>query len=237
MARRNAIDIAPYLASSAVKAGHGKKGGIIILEQGMSVPGADTSAYRRAIELVERVKNPRRPTRQFMQRYETAVSRTRVQDPAAVCAAAWQRMTLAQRKAWVAREVKRNSIPGLAPVRRESAIRVGSRVTVQGFPGVFTVMRVLQNGRLHARRSDGAKVNAPLSGVRAARNPMEPTSAHGVELHAVTYKEQKRGDKSPKLYEHEFEGRAKPRLRYDGRDLKIKRAGSRYTVKDGWIHG
>lgn len=182
---------------------------------------------------------PRRPTRQFMQRCEPKVARSRVQDPAAVCAAAWQRMNVSQKRAWIAREVKRNSIPGVAPVRvnRAPSIRVGSRVTVSNFPGVFTVTRVLQNGRLHLRRSDGARVNAPMSGVRAAKNPMTPTNPRGVELHAVTYKEQKRGDKSPKLYEHEFEGRTKPKLAYDGRNLKIKRAGSRYSVKDGWIHG
>ena len=115
--------------------------------------------------------------------------------------------------------------------RRRSAL--GAPVTLNLRPaqrGVFKVTKVLPGGRLHVRRSDGLVINVPASAVRPAGNPWP------VELHSVTYRERKRGDGRPELYEHEFEGR-KPRLSVRGGNLNIRRAGSRYRVRDGWIHG
>lgn len=143
---------------------------------------------------------------------------------------------------------RRNALPGFAHLeppsrghgaslpserRRASGLALGERVTVNLKPavaGVFAVSKILRGGRYHVRRSDGLELNVPATALRSAANPWP------VELHSVTYRERKGGDGRAELYEHEFEG-TRPRLAFDGRNLKIARAGSRYTVRKGWIHG
>ena len=137
---------------------------------------------------------------------------------------------------------KRNSFRD-APTMPESPrararVGVGSRVTLNVRPkqeGVFTVTKVIPHTQwgipyLRVRRSDGLVMQVPVTAVRSAKN--------GVELYAVTYREQKKGDRKPHLYEHVFAegGGARPVLDYDGRDLQIQRGRSNYFVKDGWIH-
>jgi hypothetical protein len=174
-----------------------------------------------------RPHNPGRPSRSFMKACTPKVARTRARDPKAVCASQYRKLSLSQKRAW------------------ENPIRVGSRVTLvhvrnwkTGRPvtGVFTVVKQFSDGEIQVRNSGGTTYRIPPTHVRMAKNALTPGG--NVKLHAVTYKERKKGDGRPELYEHVFgeEGGKKPRLAFDGRDLDIKRAGSRYTVKDGWIH-
>jgi hypothetical protein len=159
-----------------------------------------------------------------MRRCARKVSKTRVRDPRAVCAAQWMRMSPAMKRAWLSLVQHK--------ARQSNPIAVGSRVTLDlrpARPGVYTVSKVLPGGRLHVRNAHGLVLNVPRSAVRSAGNPWP------VELHSVAYKEQKAGDKRPEIWEHVFEGE-KPRLAYDGKNLRIVRAGSQYYVRNGWIH-
>jgi len=174
-----------------------------------------------------RPRNPGRPSRAFMKACTPKVARTRARDPRAVCASQYRKLAPTQKRAW------------------ENPIRVGSRVTLvhvrnwrtgRQVTGVFTVVKRYPSGEIEVKNSAGTRYQIPDTHVRLAKNALTPGG--NVELHAVTYKEKKKGDDRPELYEHVFgeEGGRKPRLAFDGRDLDIKRAGSRYTVKDGWIH-
>jgi hypothetical protein len=109
--------------------------------------------------------------------------------------------------------------------------RVGMPVTVNTRPaqrGVFTITKLLPKGRVHVRRQDGLVLNAPTDCLRLL-NPWP------VELEAVVYREAK-GSGKRASYEHTFEGK-RPRLTWDGKNLRIARSGSRYRVDGGWIHG
>lgn len=125
-------------------------------------------------------------------------------------------------------------------IRRASsmALTKGTRVSVnvrdprtgRAIGGVWQVARI-GHGRAIVRSARGQFLNVPLDSLRSVKNPWP------VELHSVVYKERKPGDKRPHLYEHQFgeEGGPKPRLVWDGRNLKIK--GGRARVRGGWIHG
>jgi hypothetical protein len=133
---------------------------------------------------------------------------------------------------------------------RTRAMGIGSRVTVSGqirmsrgrpIAGVFTIIDRLPSGHWVIKASDGLKMAILPQYIRSAKNSLEPGGS--VELHSVIYKDRKSDDKKPELYEHEFgeRGGKKPRLQFDGRNLKIKRAGAKYSVKkdgsgDSWIH-
>lgn len=127
------------------------------------------------------------------------------------------------------------------------ALSVGSRVTAVNVRnasgrvvnGVFSVTKVFPNGDRQVRNSGGLTYRLPTSNLRNARNALAP--GRSVPVAAVTYIDKKKGDKKPVPYEHEFEGSKKPRLHFDGRNLNMKRAGSRYSVQrdsagDYWIH-
>lgn len=154
-------------------------------------------------------RNPRRPPRAWWQACLSSVSaQHHAHDPAAVCGASWWRMPPKERAA-IVRQMER-----AGPKQRRRAIAIAK-----------------------AERNRAARGARKASGKKKKKKPREPRRKNPlVELHSVTYVEQKEGDRKPHLYEHEFD-RPRPRLRKtDGRPLKIVRGASRTNVRGGWIH-
>lgn len=179
--------------------------------------------------------NPKRPSGSFMKRCQTGVKKARsAYDPGAVCAAQWKRMSAAQKRAW---DAKKNSF-GVGS--RVSAINIRDGQNGRPVRGVFTVLRKYSDGSVLIRSSDGREFRVPTTNLRLAQNTLAP--GRSVPVEAITYLDKKTDDDKVYPYEHKFEGKAKPKLHYDGKNLKLKRAGSRYRVNkdldgDYWIEG
>jgi hypothetical protein len=169
-----------------------------------------TRARARARELHAKLKakkkNPRRPPARWWEACLASVSARRyARDPAAVCGATWWSKPAAER-ARIVRRLERGTA-------RDRRFAVG--------------IAKAEQRRHHTPRAAGK----PSKGrsVRKKKNP-----AGTVPLYALSYVEQKEGDRKAHVYEHVFEGK-RPRVRMRGGRLELV-GGSQYT-KDGWIHG
>lgn len=101
------------------------------------------------------------------------------------------------------------------------------------------IVRAMERGTRRDRRTAVAIAKAEQR--RADKGAPKPKGGrerrtNPRELVSLVYLEQKPGDREPYEYEHEFEGDL-PELGMRGGNLQIKRAGSQYRTKKGWIHG
>lgn len=190
-----------------------------------------TKEYRRHVLATRAQANPRRPPRRWFDRCLASVTaRKYARDPAAVCSAAWWRMSPAQRERTV-RKLERGS-----PRQRRAAVAIAraEQQRADGPPrrrngGMTDAQAMVEYERTHWGERGRRRVSRA-----GAPDPRHGTATKLGQLVQVVYLTRKGGDAEPTEYVHDFEGR-KPELVYNEGGLMI--AGGDYVIAEGGIDG
>lgn len=194
---------------------------------------ARATAARRREETKARKKNPKRPPHAWWTRCLSSVEAKKyARDPAAVCSAAWWRMSRAQRGRIVRRMQRsakrrdRRVAVALAKAERNRASRAARRRN----PGSADARALAEYKRTHWGKTGDGRVSQGVAG-----NPAHGTLTKMGTLVEVAYETEKGGDHGLVEYEHAFEGQ-RPTLAYNEKGRLIIVDGT-YTVKTGGIVG